>query len=1164
MTSSRPAENILLGNRKARRPGPRSIPRVQPQQLGTTGINVTRQLPILPGSNVVTTPTQCPPGGIFILSQPDTAVTVTKTERDQILSETAAREQELPLLTIVKSNISLYSWEEMQLIAGPIRVTNLNFEGTESVNDPRMGVVSLNVPCHYCSKIDCPGHYGLIDFGIAIYNPCFMREVVSVITCVCNDCGGLLITEDVMRQRGFFKLNYNDRLVEMENYCKQDMVCLRQKPQIAGGVLVPCAKNPTFITSDIKEKGEITYRVAQQGNKKASSEDPTRILSIKSVIEILNRISSRDSFLLGFPCYHYQYTPDVVLKILDKVPQNDLVSAGIQQTNDGVVTNHRSISYKELLSILDSLPGRTLGNLGFPLGSHPKNMIMYGILVPPVIARPPVYESGAIHYDQLTHMYMTIMRRVIEIANGKTSAISELYTCVKQLIFKTEGKKMGMRDFLSIIERIQGKSALLRGLLMGKRTNYCGRTVAGPDASLRFGQIRIPEIWAAALTKKIKVTSFNIQELRKLMEDGKITHYTPKKTGLRRFYDSRSKYNLQIGDVVDRWLQNGDRIVINRQPTLHRQSMMSYEVVLGPQLTIGFHISYCAPKNLDFDGDEGNAWNPQDFEVEAELDRLLNVKNNIMSAEKNDPIMGLVMNSVSGAYLLSKSNVYLDDDLFNELLGMITDQESINTLYPRLIKYGIHPRSGKAIFSALLPKDFYYKNKGVTILEGVLISGILKKAHVGISSRSIIQELWKKYGPQRTADFFTDAPWVINKWIIEYGFSVGMLDCINFAIDPQTGEEYDRSKRVLDRELAKIYIQLEALGSKLNDPIEESFRQRQITNLVNVAQGIGLKLAKEVLSGNTTEQLVGIKPGTENSIGVMTDQGAGTKGGIANIGQMFGAVGQQFYRGERLKPTLSGGRRLLPTYDFDDPNPVAHGFIPDSFFTGVSPDGYYYALQGGRENLLDTALKTSETGAMQHRLIKALENFYVWYDGSIRNTIGTHFAPMYYLGYDVAEMIAVKDKSKAKLSSFIDIKSMAAELNVKRGWIPAKTSEFVLNQRRILNTDNIQPENILKVTPDNYFNGPIVRDTTIKYDINQPVTPVQRIIKITKFEEARIIGTRATQLSNNVPPLVDIGNEIDPVKIAKMEYKAGVLQLYIIRKFPDGTYQTIYPTLDNI
>lgn len=1050
----------------------------------TTGVPKlpTTALPLFGAKAAPGAQGKCAPRALHVLAPPTTGVTMNKKERDTIIKETAQREADLPLLTVVRSQISLFSWEQMKSIAGNILVTNTNLTGYGSVMDPRMGVVSLTQACQHCGIIDCPGHYGLIDFRRPIYNPEFIREIVAVLTCVCNDCGGLLVTEDIIKHRGLNRVGFEKRLTEIEKYCKE-LQCLRKKPKIEGGALIPCSKNPVFVTEGIKEKGEITFKIPQQDKTKATKDDPPYMMPMDTVIKILDRISDEDAKLLGFP-----------------------------------------------------------------RGSHPRNMIQHGILVSPVISRPPVNEGGEIHHDQITHMYKDIMSKEIDSQQGKAGAAAELYNAVKHLIFKTEGKKVGQREFLSIVERIQGKTALLRGLLMGKRNNYCGRTVSGPDPSLRFGQIRIPEIWAPILTAEVKVTDFNIRELTALMDDGKITHYIPKNTGLRKFYSPTYKPTLKVGDKVERWLQNGDRIVINRQPTLHRQSMMAYEVVLGYQLTIGLHLSYTTPMNNDFDGDENNAWTPRDFQVVAEAELLMNVKHNTMSSEQNRPIMGWVMNCISGAYLLTHPDTRINDDLFAELLTLVTHTEDIDTLYPRLLKYGVHPRSGQAIFSAMLPSDFCYNHKGVVIAEGVLVSGRIKKAHIGAAHRSIIQELHKQYGDQRTADFFTDGPWVINKWLVERGFSVGLRDMIDFRFDDE-GHEYDHNTRVLKEELTKIYVQLDALGNKLDDPIEEEYRQRQIVSLVNIAQGIGMRLAKDLLKG-------------DNSIGVMSDQGGGAKGDVVNIGQMMGSVGQQFYRGRRLAPALSGGHRLLPTFDMDDTNPEANAFIPVSFFTGLSPENLFFLQAGGREGILDTALKTADTGAMQHRMIKAFENIIIGPDGSVRNTVGTMFSPMYNSGFDIGEMLAVETLGKPDFSSFIDISAIANEANIKRGWVPEDVNAKITTTRaKVL--EGLKPDTILKM-PANYVKQPLITDTQITYDITQEVPVAISSHKITRFERSRIIGTRAMQLSNNAPPLVDIGTETDPVNIAMKEYAAGVLDLFIVRKFADGSHTTLKPSLDNI
>ena len=134
----------------------------------------------------------------------------------------------------------------------------------------------------------------------------------------------------------------------------------------------------------------------------------------------------------------------------------------------------------------------------------------------------------------------------------------------------------------------------------------------------------------------------------------------------------------------------------------------------------------------------------------------------------------------------------------------------------------------------------------------------------------------------------------------------------------------------------------------------------------------------------------------------------------------MGSVGQQYYRGKRLKATITGGTRLLPSYDPGDENPEAHGFIPQSLYTGLTPEGLFF-LQADREGLLDTALKTSETGSMQHRMIKAFENIIVGYDGAIRNTVGTLFSPIYNASSDVSQMVTVDTLGKENFTSFMDL-----------------------------------------------------------------------------------------------------------------------------------------------
>ena len=1262
-------------------------------------------------------------------------IILNQNERDKAFERDYKKMSLLPQSLINKSIISLYSWKNMKDIKVVI-VDKANEIGIGSIWDPAMGPSTPLEVCSYCKQYDCPGHYGLIQFRRFVYNPVYIRTVVSILRCVCRNCSRLLINPDLLRERGLsftysdeafteeekqgldtllklmagkrlIDFKYDDRLRLMEIFSQKIKVCNRPECKITNNNKP--IENYDYIVKDVFLTGEIKRKIRKANERKRDEvtdkliPDPGQVIPIENIYEILNKIPPEDSYLLGFTetnddsiiriikdvfnevsksvkFFNIDFSKNVIKildneifistdwnKLLDDIKKNldnfitDILEKHRKTINDIIsidMINYQEILVdkiinqyevpsevrrkitalsKKVLNVIDILIDEVRTELNennilkiirnlvktFPISvkdtiqrgimrdnikeitniigdqlyikidnyrneiisvisveqksdisrinslifsSHPRDLIMEGMLVMPRIARPRIFRKGIYLHSSTSTFYLKILKQLVllseiqlEIRTGKRSArielrrtqkkygrnpmtaeedldysLKNLYIHIRNLIFEKKYDKSHSKNDkvepLSIYQLIQGKTALIRQGMMDKVVSYCGRTVAGPDSSLKFGQIRIPRVWAPILTKRITVTSFNKDYLTKLLSNEdfskrRITHITRKNTGLIKKVANK-KYNLKIGDIVNRWLENGDRITVNRQPTLQKQSMMTYEVVLGKELTIGLHLSYTTPMNADFDGDEINAWDPQDFEVEAESEIIMNVKNNLMSVGQNRPSMGLVMNSVTASYLISKLNYILDGVIFDELYKLIVPNQDMETLSSRLKTYGINPFSGNAILSALFPKNFYYNQKGVLIINGILISGQLKKSSVGASSRSVIQDLYKTTNKNVVVNFFTNASWILNKWMIKRGFSVGLLDMVNLFLDKDSQTEKDRNLIVLKTELANIYNVLETLATKLADPIEESFRQKQITNLSNVTTGIGIKLANDALT-------------PDNSIAIMTEKGAGTKGAVANIGQMMGAVGQQFLYGERMPMSITDGTRALPTFDENDTNPEAFGFIPTSFFEGLNPESLFFLQAGGRPSLLDTALKTQDTGSMQHKMVKAFENIVIANDGSIRNSLGYIFSPMYNNGYDVAEMVMIDDR--LEFSSFIDIKSLADELNIENGWIPEHVNAYISNNK--LKNDQIVNDVLIPSTEDIAF----VDNTD--YTLQDPNPHV-----VNYFELSRIIGARAKQLENDATPFVDIGDEIDFVNIAMMEFEQGFLSnINVIEKYSDGS-----------
>jgi len=466
-----------------------------------------------------------------------------------------------------------------------------------------------------------------------------------------------------------------------------------------------------------------------------------------------------------------------------------------------------------------------------------------------------------------------------------------------------------------------------------------------PDPNLKFGQIKIPKKMAPILTQKETINQYNQEAMNKLLQEGKITHITPvggKFKGRRIIVNEthKNEYQLQIGDKVDRWLQNGDYVLFNRQPTLHKFGMMGYEVVLGDELTIGLHLSYTTPTNADFDGDEGNIHALQSADAVAEAMTIMNVKECIMNHQLNKPIMGAVYDTLTGAYLLTQPNTIVDPDDFNDCLMLITAQDSLPTLFERLDKYKVSSNSGRALFSALLPPDFTYNKGEVIIREGILVQGVITKDHIGTEHNSIIQVLWKtpNYAKDRTVDFLTDLPFVINRWLSTYGFSVGLKDCL-----PRI--EQSQHDKLIKEEIARAQLQVAALGAQPIDPLERERYEKQLIAYVNTAKDIGARISTENLA-------------PDNALRVMAKSKA--KGSDFNIAQITGLIGQQFLKGERLKATMTHGTRCLPYFEENDTDIEARGFCRHSFLQGLTPAEFFFHHYASRQGLMDTAIKTSE------------------------------------------------------------------------------------------------------------------------------------------------------------------------------------------------------------
>lgn len=676
--------------------------------------------------------------------------------------------------------ISLYSYDTMVAMAGSIEITKYKTTDIKNsdtsgllltdpkkmndlgaINDMRMGTMSLTDKCVTCTGFDCPGHWGIMMFGKdnEIINPLYTRQVIMILNCVCHDCSRLLFAKE-LENGGINMTNGLSQIIKKTPEQRLQLLekyCAKIKEcdfkYPKELNVMKCKPHRKLKASDIKDDGVVQYY--QSDDKKKSKNETSKA---KHVYTLYNN---------------------------------------------------------KILNILKNITTEDAKILGFVGNTAPVDLIMRAILVMPPLTRPPTTnKKGELINNPFTTMYIDILKAI---NNDKANAPGRIFKTVKALLLKNDTKTGANQKIKSIGESLQGKKGIYRSMIMGKRSDFNGRSVAGPGHSLRLNEMVLPNYWAYILTKNLKVTSFNIDVLTILLKDGKITHIQSLK-GFRKPYDSSTEYQLKIGETVDIVLEPGDRIYANRQPSLSKYSMFSFKILFSNDLVIRSHLSITQPTNLDYDGDELNIWSPRNFQVLAEQQYLLDVTNCFISTETATPTMGLLINSRNAGYLLSMQNREIEESLYDDMIATLSNTDALPTLYERMESLGITPYRtdeltgaryylGKTALSALFPKDFEYTAKGIVIYKGVIISGVLSSSHLGSSSRSIVDDLVKFYSKERAADFLSDAPHLLTVWIKAYGFTVGIKDCVNMVTDSKCeiyNKKYNKRGRIYEYEFNNL------------------------------------------------------------------------------------------------------------------------------------------------------------------------------------------------------------------------------------------------------------------------------------------------------------------------------------------------------------------------
>ena len=784
------------------------------------------------------------------------------------------------------------------------------------VMDPRLGTLEPGQRCKTCGNtyLGCPGHFGHIELPVPVIHVGFVKHIHMLLRATCRSCGRLLIPEkDIERFRE-----------ELERLRKAN----RLSAEFYYRVLQKALSAQTCPYCDEKQ-----YKI--------ELEKPT------TLIEVVNSERRR-------------LTPQMVRARLERIKDEDLELLGFD-----------------------------------PKVARPEWMVLTVLPVPPVYVRPSItLESGFRSEDDLTHKLVDILRVVQRLreninAGSPSPVIAELadllqYHVTTYINNEAPGVAPAThrsgRPLKTLVQRLKGKEGRFRLNLSGKRVDFSARTVISPDPNLSINEVGVPLEIAMQLTVPEKVTEWNIERLRNLVRNGPNKYpgakYVIRPDGkrIRLSYVQDLEEVAQVlepGFVVERHLMDGDIVLFNRQPSLHRISIMAHVVKVLPYKTFRLNLCVCTPYNADFDGDEMNLHVPQSEEAQTEARILLLVQNNILSPRYGAPIIGAIRDFLTAAYLLTKDDTYLTRKEMSYLLAAIGYDGELPE--PEIKKP--EPKwSGKQLFSLLLPRDFNHTFRAsfspeieVVIKDGRLVKGVIDKNAIGVEkANSILHRMISEYGPETTRSFIDRLVKLLNTYLNMRGFSFGIDD---LEIPDKAYKELEKVFEKLNQAFEKLKANYDRgkIEVRPGETLEQAF-ESNILQIVSEAREEAGKIARKYI-------------GDKSSAVIMARTGA--RGSPLNIDQMVAVVGQQAVRRERISRGFTG--RVLTFFKPMDVSPKARGFVYRSFTKGLDPVEFFFHMAGGRDGLVDTAVRTQQSGYMQRRLINALEALYVEYDGTVRS-----------------------------------------------------------------------------------------------------------------------------------------------------------------------------------
>jgi DNA-directed RNA polymerase II subunit RPB1 len=788
------------------------------------------------------------------------------------------------------------------------------------VLDPQLGTTNFNRYCTTCglSEEYCPCHFGHIQLPVNIYNEGYMGYVRKQLSCLCLECSKIPLPPNHPAMIRVNKLPLGKRL----DYIRKSTATVKECPYC--GALKPKIKKeskdgvPYFLKTYLEKTEEDT-----KGKMKKE-----QLISNK-VFSILDIVSDTTSLMLGTDPTKYKMS-DLMIHNFPISPLSIRPSITADYLSSGVSEDPLTALTLNLVKQANKI-NETLKNF---------NQIKDA-------------EKKIQNNTNLMQLYASSIR------NNSSKDLP-----------KTEQKGGGV-PIKGIKKRLEGKEGLLRSNLEGKRTNFCARTVISSDPNLSIEEVGVPMHVAMVITIPVTVTEENINELSLYVRNGNnkwpgANYVFPKsvpgssiKRSQKSLKHNKNSITLRPGDVVERHMIDGDVVLCNRQPSLHRMSVMAHRahIIRDPKISVfRFNVNVTTPYNADFDGDEMNMYVPQSVQTRVEALRIAAVSKNIVSPGKSMPIISFKQDTPAGLYLLTFTKKMIP---WYKAMNIARYLEGIDPT-----KIGKKDVSSHSLFSLIIPNkiNIVKGDKALEIVNGELLHGSIS----GSILSELIMSIWNRYGAKTTRIFIDNAQRLAEQYIFMSGMSVGYKDTL------PTKEIREHSVKVARDKVIETYRTLTEIENN-PDMLDAETVESDISARLNAT--------KSDLAGFAYKNL-----DNSNSFYILVESKA--KGSPENISEMMTPKGQDVFASDASRmPKMVNGRGL-PHLPYNSNGAKERGFIMNSYNSGVDPTEFWYSHQAAREGLINTAIKTADTGYQQRRLIKALESISVMYDGTVRTSNG--------------------------------------------------------------------------------------------------------------------------------------------------------------------------------